>query len=73
MRENRMHGLTRGRWKPLTAVVRGRRVRRSVRERLQVSTSALLYLFLLLFLFELEHYPEKAWLRLRSMSWWSLD
>ena len=33
----------RGRWEFLTAVVRGRRVRRSVRESLQVSTSVLLY------------------------------
>ena len=38
-----MHGLMMGRWKPLTAVVRSRRVRRSVRERLKVSASALLY------------------------------
>jgi len=38
-----MHGLMRGRWSLLTAVVRGRRVRRSGRERLQVGTSALLY------------------------------
>ena len=38
-----MHGLMRGRWELLTAVVRGRRVRRSVREQLQVCTSALLY------------------------------
>ena len=38
-----MHGLMRGRWSLLTAVVRGRRVRRSVREQLQVCTSALLY------------------------------
>ncbi len=35
----------RERWKLLSAVVRGRRVRRSVREQLQVSTSALLYPF----------------------------
>ncbi len=33
----------RARWKLLAAVVRGRRVRRSVRERLQVRASALLY------------------------------
>ena len=33
----------RGRWELLTAVVRGRCVRRSVREHLQVCTSALLY------------------------------
>jgi len=32
VRENRMPGLMRGRWSLLTAVVRGRRVRRSVRE-----------------------------------------
>jgi len=38
-----MHGLMRGRWELLTAVVRGRRVRRSVREQLQLNTSALLY------------------------------
>ena len=38
-----MPGLMRGRWELLTAVVRGRRVRRSVREQLQVRTSALLY------------------------------
>ncbi len=33
----------RGRWSLLTAVVRGRRVRRSVRKQFQVCTSALLY------------------------------
>ncbi len=33
----------RGRWSLLTAVVRGRRVRRSGREQLQAGTSALLY------------------------------
>ena len=33
----------RGRWELLTAVVRGRRVRRSVQEQIQLSTSALLY------------------------------
>ena len=38
-----MSGLMRGHWKPLSAGVRGRRVRQSVRERLQVSASALLY------------------------------
>ncbi len=43
MRENCTYGLMRGRWKPLSAVVRGKRVRRCVRERLQVSASALLY------------------------------
>jgi len=35
--------LVRERWKLLSAVVRGRRVRRSIQERLQVSASALLY------------------------------
>ncbi len=43
VRKNRMHGLTKGRWKPLSAVVRGRLVRRNVREWFQVSASALLY------------------------------
>ena len=38
-----MPGLMRGRWSLLTAVVRGRRVRRSGREQLQAGTSALLY------------------------------
>jgi hypothetical protein len=33
----------RGRWSFLTTVVRGRRVRRRVREQFQVSASALLY------------------------------
>ncbi len=41
----------RGRWELLTAMVRGRRVRRSVREQLHVCTSALLYPFPFLFLF----------------------
>ncbi len=41
-----MHGLMRGRWEFLSAVVRGRRVRRSVRKQFQICTSALLYLFI---------------------------
>ncbi len=61
MRENCTYGLMRGRWKPLSAVVMHplqrqsngypRRVRRRVRERLQVNASALLYPFSDVFLF----------------------
>lgn len=43
MRENCTYGVMRGRWKPLSAVVRGRRVRKRVREWLPVPSSALLY------------------------------
>ncbi len=43
MRENCTYGVMRGRWKPLSAVVRGRRVRKRVREWLPVPSRALLY------------------------------
>jgi len=50
-----------GRWEWLTAVVRGRRVRRSGREQPQGSTSVLLYLILLLRKGELLRQAHTEW------------